>query len=74
MGVGLNDEKKGLFGCEGRGLSIADVLDKSKLISELFSLLLLLEPSVSLLRLMGSVVSLPFSAMICTIGLTHQRK
>ena len=49
-----------------RGLSIAGVLEISNLISELFSLLLLLDPSVSLLRLMDSVGSLLFSANICS--------
>lgn len=46
------------------GLSMAGVLEMSSLISELFSLLLLQEPSVSLLRLMDSVGSLVFSANI----------
>jgi len=55
-----------------RGLSIAGVLEISNLISELFSLLLLLEPSVSLLRLIGSVGSLLFSANICSRKLTNQ--
>ena len=50
-----------------RGLSIAGVLEISNLISELFSLLLLLDPSVSLLRLIDSVGSLFFSANICSI-------
>lgn len=44
---------------------MTDVLEISKLISELFSLLLLQEASVSLLRLMSSDVSLPLRAMIC---------
>lgn len=44
---------------------MAGVLEMSNLISELFSLLLLQEPSVSLLRLIDSVGSLVFSANIC---------
>lgn len=51
--------------CVDRGLSIAGVLEISNLISELFSLLLLQDPSVSLLRFMDSVGSLFFSANIC---------
>lgn len=53
-----------LFGWEDSGLSICGALEMSSLVSELFSLLLLLEPSVSLLRLIDSVGSLFFSACI----------
>lgn len=48
-----------------KGLSMAGVLEISSLISELFSLLLLQEPSVSLLRFIDSVGSLFFRANIC---------
>lgn len=48
------------------GLSMAGVLEMSNLmLSELFSLLLLQDPSVSLFRLIDSVGSLLFSAIIC---------
>ena len=59
--------KRGLFvRWADNGLSIAGVLEMSNLMSELFSLLLLQEPSVSLLRLIDSVgSSLPLSASIC---------
>jgi len=56
--------------CVDTGLSIAGVLEISNLMSELFSLLLLHDPSVSLLRLMDSVGSLLFSANICTTKIT----
>ena len=46
-------------GCVGRG-----VLEISNFISELFSLLLLQDPSVFLLRFMDSIGSLLFSAII----------
>lgn len=64
MVVGLTDVgKKGLL--VGFGLSMADVLEMSKLRSELLSLLLLDDPSVSLLRLINSVgCSLDFRASI----------
>lgn len=44
---------------------MAGVLEISNFISELFSLLLLQDPSVSLFRLIDSVTSLLFSANIC---------
>lgn len=47
------------------GLSMAGVMEMSSLISELFSLLLLQEPSVSLFKFIDSVGSLVFSASIC---------
>lgn len=70
----IDDGNRGLLvGWVDRGLSIAGVLEMSSLISELFSLLLLQEPSVSLiLRLMDSVGSLLFSANICSHCLTNQ--
>ena len=56
-----------------RGLSMAGVLEISNLMSELFSLLLLLEPSVSLLRLMDSVGSLVFNANIYNSTISQSR-
>ena len=44
---------------------VVGVLEMSNLIPELFSLLLLHDPSVSLFRLIDSVGSLVFSANIC---------
>lgn len=61
-----------LVGWLDRGLSIAGVLEISNLTSKLFSLLLLQEPSVSLLRLIDSVGSLLFNANICTHKLASQ--
>lgn len=72
--VGLRDDGNNglLVGWLDRGLSIAGVLEMSSLISELFSLLLLQEPSVSLIfRLMDSVGSLLFSANICIHSLIN---
>lgn len=65
MSPGLTGWKKVelWWGCSG--LLSTDCLEISKLISELFSLLLLQDPSVSLLRLMRSDGSLPLRAMIC---------
>ena len=63
LGVGLAREGKRVLLVIG-WLSIAGVLEISNFISELFSLLLLQDPSVSLLRLMDSVGSLFFSANI----------
>lgn len=69
MVEGLVDGRIGLVGYKDRGLSIAaDVLDKSTLMSELFSLLLLQEPSVSLFRLIGSDISLVFSTIISSLS------
>lgn len=48
------------------GLSMAGFVDMSSLISEVSSLLLLHDPSVSLFRFMDSVGSPVFSANICS--------
>lgn len=54
---------------------MAGVLEISNLMSELFSLLLLHDPSVSLFRLIDSVcTSLLFSAIICISELAHQSR
>lgn len=73
MTEGLIDEVKWclLLNCEDdTGLFIADVLEISKLISELFSLpLLQYDLSISFLRLLGaSFVPLPLRTDSCTIG------
>lgn len=68
--VGLMDVGKRVLQLVGWLSMTVGVLDIPSFTSELFSLLLLHEPSVSLLRLMDSVGSLPFSANICTRKLT----